>query len=91
ILGLRLNDWTCIIVFAFGLITFIVSARRSPGRETVVEPGSTDPTDGSQIGSDDGGVAETVEVNRDAEAAGIGSDVGSGSDVGVVSDERPPS
>jgi len=37
ILGLRLNDWTSIVVFLFALITFIVSAKRRPGRETVVE------------------------------------------------------
>lgn len=37
ILGLRLNDWTCMIVFLGALITFLVSLRRSPGRETVVE------------------------------------------------------
>ena len=46
ILGLRLNDWTCIVVFAFALITFFVSARRSPGRETVIEFGNL-PEDGS--------------------------------------------
>jgi prolipoprotein diacylglyceryl transferase len=37
ILGLRLNDWTSILVFTFALVTFLVSAKRSPGRETVVE------------------------------------------------------
>jgi prolipoprotein diacylglyceryl transferase len=37
ILGLRLNDWTSIFVFLFALITFIVSAKRRPGREAVVE------------------------------------------------------
>ena len=39
ILGLRLNDWTCMIVFAFALITFLISLRRAPGRETVIEFG----------------------------------------------------
>jgi prolipoprotein diacylglyceryl transferase len=37
ILGLRLNDWTCMIVFVGALVTFLISLRRSPGRETVVE------------------------------------------------------
>ena len=38
ILGLRLDDWTSILVFTAGLIGFVVSARRHPGREIVVEP-----------------------------------------------------
>jgi prolipoprotein diacylglyceryl transferase len=38
ILGLRLNDWMSILVFTAGLIGFVVSARRHPGREIVVEP-----------------------------------------------------
>jgi prolipoprotein diacylglyceryl transferase len=42
ILGLRLNIWTSIIVFAGGLIYFLL--HRGP-RETVVEPGPSAPTD----------------------------------------------
>jgi len=82
ILGLRLNDWTCILVFAFGLITFIVSLRRSPGRETVVEFGNLESTRNASIGSDD---AEAPDREDHAEAAGIGSDAGG------ASDERSPS
>jgi prolipoprotein diacylglyceryl transferase len=37
ILGLRLNDWTSILVFLFALIGFVISARRHPGREEIVE------------------------------------------------------
>jgi prolipoprotein diacylglyceryl transferase len=36
ILGLRLNVWTSVVVFSGGLIYFIVSAWRRPGRETEV-------------------------------------------------------
>jgi prolipoprotein diacylglyceryl transferase len=35
--GLRLNDWTSILVFAIAAVAFVVSLRRTPGRETVVE------------------------------------------------------
>ncbi|MFF7727983.1 prolipoprotein diacylglyceryl transferase [Streptomyces sp. NPDC008001] len=38
VLGLRLNGWTSIVVFVGAVIYMIVSARRAPGRETVVEP-----------------------------------------------------
>jgi prolipoprotein diacylglyceryl transferase len=36
--GLRLNDWTSIIIVIGGAIGFVVSSRRHPGREPVVEP-----------------------------------------------------
>ncbi|MBY8887372.1 prolipoprotein diacylglyceryl transferase [Streptomyces sp. PTM05] len=38
ILGLRLNDWTAIIVFLLAVTYIVISARRHPGREAVVEP-----------------------------------------------------
>jgi prolipoprotein diacylglyceryl transferase len=40
VLGLRLNVWTSIVVFAGALVAFLVLARRSPGRdESVWLPG----------------------------------------------------
>jgi prolipoprotein diacylglyceryl transferase len=38
LLGLRLNDWTSILACVGGLVGFVMSARRHPGREIVVEP-----------------------------------------------------
>jgi prolipoprotein diacylglyceryl transferase len=38
ILGMRLNDWTSIIVFVGAVVYFVISAKRRPGREEVVEP-----------------------------------------------------
>lgn len=38
ILGLRLNDWTALIVFLLAVLYFVLSARMRPGREAVVEP-----------------------------------------------------
>ena len=61
ILGLRLNDWTSILVFLGALVYFVLSARRHPGREQSVfreplpsdgttdvagEPGDGEPGDG---------------------------------------------
>jgi hypothetical protein len=40
ILGLRLNDWTSIVVFAGALAYFVIVGRRHPGREA---PDSIDP------------------------------------------------
>lgn len=37
VLGLRLNVWTSLVVFAGAVTYFVISARRRPGRESVVE------------------------------------------------------
>ena len=38
VLGLRLNDWTSIVVFLAAVAYLVISAKRRPGREEVVEP-----------------------------------------------------
>ncbi|CAM5570612.1 prolipoprotein diacylglyceryl transferase [Streptomyces abikoensis] len=38
VLGLRLNGWTSIVVFVAAVAYMIISAKRVPGRERVVEP-----------------------------------------------------
>lgn len=40
VLGLRLNVWTSILVFAAAVAYIVVSARKRPGREEIVEPGA---------------------------------------------------
>lgn len=40
ILGLRLNVWTALIVFLLAVVYIVVSAKKRPGREAVVEPGA---------------------------------------------------
>ncbi|MER6130001.1 prolipoprotein diacylglyceryl transferase [Streptomyces sp. NPDC001795] len=42
ILGLRLNDWTAMLVFLCAVAYIVVSSRLRPGREEVVEPGVSD-------------------------------------------------
>ncbi|OEU97015.1 prolipoprotein diacylglyceryl transferase [Streptomyces oceani] len=52
VLGLRLNNWTSVVVFLGAVAYIVVSHRRAPGREKVVEPAAlesaeaadTDPT-----------------------------------------------
>jgi prolipoprotein diacylglyceryl transferase len=48
ILGLRLNEFTCLILFLLALLYFVFSARMRPGRETVVEPGASAQQDEAQ-------------------------------------------
>jgi prolipoprotein diacylglyceryl transferase len=46
LLGLRLNDWTALVVFLGAVTYFVVSARLRPGREVIdrgTDPGEQDP------------------------------------------------
>jgi prolipoprotein diacylglyceryl transferase len=42
IFGLRLNNWTALVVFLLAVTYIVLSARKRPGREAVVEPGAAD-------------------------------------------------
>jgi prolipoprotein diacylglyceryl transferase len=52
--GLRLNDWTALLVFLGAVTYIVVSARLRPGRETLVEP-DADARGPDQPGSDASG------------------------------------
>ncbi|MGW0932094.1 prolipoprotein diacylglyceryl transferase [Streptomyces sp. NPDC002644] len=58
ILGLRLNNWTSILVFLLAVLYFVLSARKRPGREAVVEPRAKDDTDAAE-GDVTGGTGDT--------------------------------
>jgi prolipoprotein diacylglyceryl transferase len=68
ILGLRLNDWTSVIVFAGGLAYLIISARLRPGRETDVHRPGTSPKPGSTAESRHTPEARTPEARTTPEA-----------------------
>ncbi|MEU5051885.1 prolipoprotein diacylglyceryl transferase [Streptomyces sp. NPDC021096] len=40
VLGLRLNGWTSIVLFLAAVAYIVISAKKAPGRELVVEPGA---------------------------------------------------
>ncbi|KAB8168729.1 prolipoprotein diacylglyceryl transferase [Streptomyces sp. 3MP-14] len=65
-LGLRLNNWTSIVVFLAAVAYLVLSARSHPGREENVEP-RPDGEDGSDA---DGSGAEGAEAEADGGAAG---------------------
>ncbi|MFM9591467.1 prolipoprotein diacylglyceryl transferase [Streptomyces scabiei] len=52
ILGLRLNNWTALFVFVLAVIYMVLSARKRPGREEVVEPGVSDGDGDEGAGAD---------------------------------------
>jgi prolipoprotein diacylglyceryl transferase len=62
ILGLRLNLWTSVIVFACAVAYLVVSARSHPGRETDVHRG-----DGDTGPADDGEAAEAGDARSDGD------------------------
>jgi prolipoprotein diacylglyceryl transferase len=72
ILGLRLNDWTALIVFLLAVIYIVVSAKKRPGREEVVEPGAAEEAaeaDSEAAVSLEKGEADSSEAKSDAEAS----------------------
>ncbi|MER6166833.1 prolipoprotein diacylglyceryl transferase [Streptomyces violaceorubidus] len=63
ILGLRLNNWTALVVFLLAVLYIVLSARKRPGREAVVEPGA-------ETAADDAAPEGEKEAKEDAEAIG---------------------
>ncbi|MHB6906773.1 prolipoprotein diacylglyceryl transferase [Streptomyces sp. DB-54] len=89
ILGLRLNDWTSLVVFILAVIYMIVSARKAPGREEIVEPewqlaeGAQDDAKGTEDAKDTKGAkgakeAEGSGVVKGSEDAAGASDAAAG-------------
>ncbi|NEA59036.1 prolipoprotein diacylglyceryl transferase [Streptomyces sp. SID13666] len=81
ILGLRLNDWTSIVVFIGAVVYMVLSARWHPGVETVVEPAAggdvsldkgTADADAGKNGKDADSQASDAE---DSEASNSGAKV----------------
>ncbi|GGW59547.1 prolipoprotein diacylglyceryl transferase [Streptomyces griseoloalbus] len=88
ILGLRLNNWTSILVFLLAVLYIVLSARKRPGREDVVEPGVSDgdaASGGEADGADEAGEAvekdeaEASDGKKEADGAGQDSKDGAGS------------
>ncbi|MGD3104922.1 prolipoprotein diacylglyceryl transferase [Streptomyces sp. YGL11-2] len=65
ILGLRLNDWTSGIVFLLAVAYMVISAKKAPGREAVVEPGA-------QLAEGEEGTAGAAGAAGEEAAAGEG-------------------
>ncbi|MER6627106.1 prolipoprotein diacylglyceryl transferase [Streptomyces sp. NPDC000987] len=76
ILGLRLNDWTALVVFLLAVTYIVVSAKKRPGREAVVEPGAAEEAaaaeaaGGAKGGADADGVPGAVDAAETPDKAG---------------------
>ncbi|MER5580146.1 prolipoprotein diacylglyceryl transferase [Streptomyces asoensis] len=74
ILGLRLNDWTALVVFLLAVAYFVVSAKKRPGREAVVEPAAQASGDAAEAegGSQDAADGDAPESGAKPAAEGAG-------------------
>ncbi|MGW3337586.1 prolipoprotein diacylglyceryl transferase [Streptomyces sp. NPDC001009] len=103
ILGVRLNVWTAVVVFLLAVTYLVLSARRRPGREAVVEPGvsdgpaedEADAADGetkaeAEDGAEDGdGAKADVTKAEKAEKAEKSEPVDSPAEAGAEADAEP--
>jgi hypothetical protein len=91
ILGMRLNDWTAILVFAAAVAYLVVSQRLYPGREQTVEPVAAVAADGAAETAE--GAAEnadgTARAGADdaAEQAEEGAEPAAAPDAAALADE----
>ncbi|MEU2746273.1 prolipoprotein diacylglyceryl transferase [Streptomyces collinus] len=69
ILGLRLNVWTAILVFLLAVTYLVLSSKKRPGREDVVEPGAAASGEDADSDEKSGDAGEDDEI-----ADGSGTD-----------------
>ncbi|MFJ9720143.1 prolipoprotein diacylglyceryl transferase [Streptomyces sp. NPDC101213] len=86
ILGLRLNNWTALVVFLLAVVYLVISARKRPGREAVVEPGADDPTDGAATPGPEAEDGAAAGEKADSAKAGSGK-AGDDGKAGTTADE----
>ncbi|WAL94941.1 prolipoprotein diacylglyceryl transferase [Streptomyces sp. Je 1-369] len=86
VLGLRLNVWTAIVVFLLAVAYLVVSAKKHPGREEIVEPGEESSPDAA--GSATGSPKLTKSEDK---AAGKAEDADASKGKAAASDEEAES
>ncbi|MGW3015511.1 prolipoprotein diacylglyceryl transferase [Streptomyces longwoodensis] len=76
VLGLRLNNWTALVVFLLAVAYIVVSAKKRPGREEVVEPGAPAEGTTTDVTSGADGTDGTSEKASEGDAGTARSDAG---------------
>jgi prolipoprotein diacylglyceryl transferase len=79
--GMRLNNWTSILVFLGAVAAIVISARKHPGREEIVEPDTGDLTPG-------GGGGASLTKSSEKESSGESEPPADASDA-TKDDEEP--
>lgn len=89
ILGLRLNNWTALVVFLLAVTYLVVSAKKRPGREAVVEPGAEDSGDGKAAGAADAeDDADTGAKDANDAETDVTDDAGDGVEEAVAEEDK---
>ena len=88
-LGLRLNDWTSIVVFLGAVACFVVLAKLRPGREAVVEPAAVAAEAAQAPGAAEGaeGAKDEGEPEADGGGGAGGEVAGAGGEAGGAGGE----
>jgi prolipoprotein diacylglyceryl transferase len=68
IAGLRLNEWTSLVVFLGAVVYFVVSARVRPGREVITQPAADEARDPDEDGRPGDDRDEDVRPGDDSES-----------------------
>lgn len=76
ILGLRLNDWTAMVVFILAVVYIVISSRLRPGREEIVEPRADEdaPAAGDETASAEDAADKTADKTEDKTEDGTEGD-----------------
>ncbi|NUS15672.1 MAG: prolipoprotein diacylglyceryl transferase [Streptomyces sp.] len=90
ILGMRLNDWTAIVVFAAAVAYLILSSRLRPGRETAVEPGAATGAEAKAGPEGDLAVSSAAEQGEEGHEGAEGSGEDAGEQAAEGSEEPAP-
>ncbi|MFB6789327.1 prolipoprotein diacylglyceryl transferase [Streptomyces olivaceus] len=82
ILGLRLNNWTALFVFLLAVLYIVLSARKRPGREAVVEPGAEtlDGAAGNDPDGDTDGTEKSARTRGEDDAEAVPEKTGDATD-----------
>ncbi|MFI1680185.1 prolipoprotein diacylglyceryl transferase [Streptomyces sp. NPDC020607] len=86
VLGLRLNVWTAIVVFLLAVAYLVVSAKKHPGREEIVEPGEEPSPDAAGSATDSPKLTKSED-----KAAGKAEDADTSKGKAAASDEEAES
>ncbi|WP_210634400.1 prolipoprotein diacylglyceryl transferase [Streptomyces sp. GESEQ-13] len=90
ILGLRLNNWTAVLVFLLAVLYIVLSARKRPGREAVVEPGAGDGEGPAADGkTTDGKTTDGDATEKDASAEDTATDDATDTDTDAGKPGKP--
>lgn len=90
ILGLRLNDWTALIVFVLAVAYIVVSARKRPGREAVVEPGADASDGGTAVDGEDKSGDKSADTTEDEPVTDAKDESGTGAARAKAGAEEKP-